>query len=158
MIPAVTVSCPACGAAYLLPRSLIGSLGARVTCPACGVAFAVDREGSPLEGPGAPPRLAAPAPPAAGPEDAYAAAAAVLGALERRAGADLSRAAAEGRLFRDHGPALSAAFDEYRARAGEGAGAEAFRAELDRRWGAAPPSDPTPAAARSRGTPEVRGR
>jgi len=139
VIPAVTVSCPACGGAYLLPRALTGPLGARVTCPACRAAFAVDREGAPLDLPGAPPPPAT-ARPAAGPEDAPAIAAEVLEALERRAGADLARAAAAGRLFRDHGPQVAAAFDAYRARAGAGAGAEAFRAELERRWGAAPPA------------------
>lgn len=123
-----------CDTAYLLPRTLLGTLGARVTCPACRVAFDVDREGLPLEGApaGGPVRPFARSARTAG--DARAIAAAVLDELERRAGGSLERAASENRLFRDHGPDLLEAFDEYRRRAGEPAGAQAFREELRRRW------------------------
>lgn len=122
------VHCPACAAGYLLPRSLVGALGARVTCPGCGAAFEVDAAGERLEAPGAEPPH-----PDAGAE-ARALAAAVLDELAGRHGAALAAAAAEGRLFRDHGPELLTAFDEYRRRAGERGGAPAFREELRRRW------------------------
>ncbi|HEV2104353.1 MAG TPA: hypothetical protein VGU27_01395, partial [Candidatus Eisenbacteria bacterium] len=39
------------------------------------------------------------------------------------------------RLFAQHGPDLFAAFDEYRRRAGAQAGSQAFREELQARWG-----------------------
>lgn len=124
---AVIVHCPACATGYLLPRVLLGSLGARVTCPACREGFDVDRDGSPL----VPEAAAAPG----GRLLAPGIAAAVLDELAGRAGPAIGAAAREGRLFRDHGPGLLEAFDEYRRRAGPRSGAEAFREELRRRWG-----------------------
>jgi predicted Zn finger-like uncharacterized protein len=131
---AVIVQCPACATGYLLPRSLLGSLGARVTCPACRAAFDVDAEGTlDAEGPAGDP--VRPFVPGVGPQaDERAVAAEVLDALASRAGATLERAARENRLFRSHGPELLEAFDEYRRRAGERATAQAFREELRRRW------------------------
>lgn len=134
MSHAVIVHCPACATGYLLPWVLLGSLGARVTCPACREDFDVDREGllldaAPESGP------VRPFAPGAGPAgDERAVAAEVLDELARRAGPSLDRAARENRLFRAHGPDLLEAFDEYRRRAGERAGAQAFREELRRRW------------------------
>jgi len=131
---AVIVHCPGCETGYLLPRTLLGSLGARVTCPACRGAFDVDREGAPAAGPAAdgPRRPFAPGSGPAGDERAIAAE--VLDELDRRFGSSLAQAAREHRLFRSHGPELLEAFDEYRRRAGERAGAQAFREELRRRW------------------------
>jgi len=143
---AIIVQCPSCDAGYLLPRKLVGSLGARVTCPVCDRVFDVDVSGTPVAATAAPG-----ADPAAGDsatweplrpfspgtdatDDERAVAAGVLDELDARLGPDLERAVREGRLFRDHGPELIAAFDEYRHRAGEAAGPQAFREELLRRW------------------------
>ncbi len=132
--PALPVRCPVCDTGYLLPRKLLGTLGARVTCPACRAAFDVDREGLPLDGAPAGGPVRPFAAPASTASDERAVAAEVLDELERRAGESLSRAASENRLFRVHGPDLLEAFDEYRRRAGERAGVQAFREELQRRW------------------------
>ena len=131
---AVIVHCPACETGYLLPRNLLGSLGARVTCPACREVFDVDARGTlvagvPEEWP------VRPFAPGAGVAEAERLVAAeVLDELGRRTGASLEWAARENRLFREHGPDLLEAFDEYRRRTGERAGAQAFREELQRRW------------------------
>ena len=58
----------------------------------------------------------------------------VLEAVARRAGTDLSAAAAAGHLFAQYGPQIFAAFDEYRKRAGA-AGSAPFRAALRGLWG-----------------------
>lgn len=131
---AFIVQCPSCESGYLLPRRLVGPLGARVTCPVCERVFDVNAEGVPAEAlPAAEPvRPFSPGSDAC--EDERALAAEVLDELAARSGAALEEAAREGRLFRDHGPELLGAFDAYRERAGEAAGAQAFREELMRRW------------------------
>lgn len=129
---AFIVHCPACEAGYLLPRRLVGSLGARVTCPVCAAAFDVDAAGEPVA-PAAPP-VRAFAPGSDAGDDERAVAGQVLDELAARLGGDLEAAAREGRLFREHGPELLATFDEYRRRAGEQAAAQAFREEVLRRW------------------------
>lgn len=79
---------------------------------------------------------AAAAPASAAPEPSHSAhARAALEALVTRVGEDLFAAAREQRLFRDHGPALFEAFDEYRRRAGREAGVEPFRIEIRRLLG-----------------------
>jgi hypothetical protein len=131
---AFVVHCPACAAGYLLPRTLVGPLGARVTCPLCRSAFDVGAAGELLAEPldAAPLRAFSPGSDAGADERALAAQ--VLDELAARIGEALAAAASEGRLFREHGPDLLEAFDEYRRRAGESASAQAFREELLRRW------------------------
>jgi predicted Zn finger-like uncharacterized protein len=131
---AFVVQCPACAAGYLLPRTLLGPLGARVTCPACRESFDVDADGARVDDvtDAAPVRAFAPRSDAHGDERAIARE--VLDELAARLGDDLAAAARESRLFRDHGRDLIDCFDRYRARAGEQAGAQAFREELLRRW------------------------
>jgi hypothetical protein len=130
---ATLLQCPACGREYLLPRPLLGALGARVTCPSCRAAFDVDAAGVPLPVP-----AGAAGPPFAARFDAHAdersLARDVLDEFAARRGPGVERAAAAGRLFRDHGPALLEAFDEFRRRSGGDAGTRAFREELLRRW------------------------
>lgn len=129
---ALAIQCPACHTGYLLPRHMLGSLGARVTCPGCGAAFDIDRDG----------RLEAAAPPGrpdaarddAASEPARLVARDVLDALAARIDASLRAAALEGRVFAAHGADLMAAYDDFRRRAGAGASPEAFREELRRRW------------------------
>ena len=58
----------------------------------------------------------------------------MLSGLADRAGAELERAAFEGRIFARFGPEIFAAYDEYRRRAGD-AGPEPFRSELRERFG-----------------------
>lgn len=133
MSHAFVVHCPGCAAGYLLPRTLVGPLGARVTCPQCRRAFDVDADGAPSPEPSLSPlRPFTPRSDATGDERAVAAG--VLDELAERLGAELEASARAGRLFRTHGPVLLAAFDEYRRRAGERSGAQAFREELVRRW------------------------
>ena len=104
----LALRCPSCQSGYLLPRQLLGTLGARITCPFCGCAFDVSREGdviaTPIESPPPPehPRVhIADADPAQ-----LAIAAQVLDALEVRLATHLRAAAAAGQLFATHGPAL----------------------------------------------------
>ena len=130
---AFIVHCPACDAGYLLPRNLVGTLGAHVTCPACGRGFDVDPRAQPaVSVTGSPLRPFEPGSNAG--VDERAVAGEVLDELAARMGPALEEATRSGRLFRTHGPALLAAYDEYRRRAGEQAGAQAFRGELLRRW------------------------
>lgn len=142
---ASVLRCPACDAVYLLPKGLLGAFGARVTCPACRRAFEVDASGARVADP---PRAR---PPAASPPDGpspgsgeRAVAVRVLDELAGRLGPELAEAAGSGRLFRAHGADLARAFDAYRRRAGAGAGAQAFRDEVRRRWRVdlRPSSDP----------------
>jgi predicted Zn finger-like uncharacterized protein len=58
----------------------------------------------------------------------------ILAELATREGGALERAASEGRLFAQFGPAIFAAWDEYKKRA-EGGGAASFREALRERWG-----------------------
>jgi hypothetical protein len=134
MSHAFVVYCPACTAGYLLPRSLVGSLGARVTCPLCRASFEVDEEGGRVVGStdDAPLRAYVPHTDACAGERALAVE--VLDELAARRGEALAEAVRAGRLFREHGPDLLEAFDEYRRRAGEQSSAQAFREELLRRW------------------------
>ncbi len=139
----MNVTCPHCAAAYLLPPSLLGPAGARVRCPACSVRFRVSPDGGVHadDGPpsglmaapatGAAPAAAAPATPS-GP---HAIAREIIGELVARHGAELSDAVGRRELFSRHGADLMAAFDDYRRRAGEGAGSEPFRLELRERLG-----------------------
>lgn len=115
------LQCPACGARYLLPTSLLGEAGASVRCPACAQEFAVDSSGAVL------------APGAA--DEHRELARVVLDELQAREGAVLDAAVRERRLFADHGPQIMAAWDEFRRRAGSHAPSRAFREELRERFG-----------------------
>ena len=138
------VSCPECGAGYLLPGHLLGPGGASVRCPRCQCLFAVDARGRPR--PPAEPAAAEqalaparePAAPAAGGPSAggpLAVARAVLDRLAREHGGEIERARDARRLFADHGPALMAAYEAYRREAGQDAGPGPFREALRERWG-----------------------
>ena len=157
---AIDVTCPHCEARYLLPAHLLFPTGSRVRCPACSQSFDVPaspappdfatppehdepQAAAPERSPAreAPPSLASrsPAPPPAAAETtAGEIARAVLGALAEREGAAIEQSAAEGRLFARFGPAIFAAYDEYRRRMKD-AGPEPFRAALQERWGIALP-------------------
>jgi predicted Zn finger-like uncharacterized protein len=74
---------------------------------------------------------------AAAPADPHAIACDVVERWLERDGDAVIRARVARRLFRDHGPALFAAFDAYRMRAGAAAPAAAFRAALHLRLGLA---------------------
>lgn len=124
------IHCPACDAGYLLPRNLLGPLGARVTCPACREPFEVDAGGALPQGMAKP---LASRPSGAG-ADERAIAREVLDELAERWGDELVAAARENRLFRDHGQELLEAFDAFRERVGLLANAQAFRDEMQRRW------------------------
>lgn len=50
----LSVSCPHCGARYLLPSNLLGPGGARVRCPGCSRSFDVPAPERPTAGPIAP--------------------------------------------------------------------------------------------------------
>jgi len=152
----INVSCPHCGARYLLPANLLGPGGARVRCPGCSRSFDVPAPAAPAppaSGLRETPRrpsiaagAAAPAPPAAPAPAAPAAAAPatarsaqeiareLLEALGGSHGERLSAAVAEGSLFSKHGPEIFAAYDEYRRRAPQ-VGAAPFRAALRELWG-----------------------
>ena len=124
----VVVTCPRCGAAYRLPAARLGAHGARVRCPACGARFVVDAGGN------------VSAPPAAGtaavpPEQLAALADRVIAELLHRCGPRLLRASAEGRLFSAFGGEVMAAWEDYRAAAGQAAPAAPFRAALRARLG-----------------------
>ena len=110
--PGMEVSCPACGARYLLPGGLLGPWGARVRCPGCGQRFEVRLEGSAAE-----------------------LAERILDRLEERWGARIRQANAQGRLFSQCGPELLEAFDAFQRGAGPGGEARVFRRALRRRWG-----------------------
>lgn len=115
------LQCPSCESRYLLPASLLGEAGANVRCPSCGHEFAVDALGTVL------------APVEA--DEQRQLARVVLDDLAAREGAALEAAARERRLFADHGPAIMAAWDEFRRRAGAHAPSRAFREELRARFG-----------------------
>lgn len=115
------LQCPACGARYLLPTSLLGEAGASVRCPSCAQEFAVDASGAVLT------------PEAA--DEQRQLARLVLDELTAREGAALEAAARERRLFADHGPSIMAAWDEFRRRAGSHVPSRAFREELRERFG-----------------------
>jgi predicted Zn finger-like uncharacterized protein len=159
---AVIITCPECSTGYLLPEHLVGPGGARVRCPRCQHLFAVGIDGRSREpvpsasAPGSPPSecpleaveespVGAAAHPAtsAGPEPGTEPGAAghlaiareALDQLARREGEAIERARAGRRLFAEFGPALMAAYETYRRRAGEGAGPSAFRTALRERWG-----------------------
>lgn len=69
------------------------------------------------------------------PADAQAGIArAVLAALAEHHGEAIEAASASGRLLSEFGPALFAAYDDYRRRVGKGAAAAPFRAALRERW------------------------
>lgn len=138
------ISCPECGTGYLLPEHLLGPGGASVRCPRCQQLFAVDARGlsqapaGPLAGEQAlaparePAAAAAPGPAGGGP---LTVARAVLERLSRDRGGAIERAREERRIFADFGPALMAAFEDYRREAGEDAGPGPFREALRERWG-----------------------
>ncbi len=69
------------------------------------------------------------------PSGPHAIAREIIGELVARHGAELSDAVGRRELFSRHGADLMAAFDDYRRRAGEGAGSEPFRLELRERLG-----------------------
>lgn len=126
----MNVTCPGCATTYLLPETLLGRDGARVRCPACGHRFVVTPTGGIVPD-------HAPAPPGGAAPGAIERGIAreVVAALEARLGGGLAAAVQAGDVFQRHGPALIAAFDDYRQRAGSHAGSEAFRAELRERCG-----------------------
>lgn len=154
----MNVTCPHCGARYLLPANLLGPGGARVRCPGCSRSFDVPapvaaappssglretpRRPSIATGPpaGAAPAAAPPAaamPPPAAPATARSAqeiARDLLSALGAHSGDRMSAAAAEGTLFAKHGPEIFDAFDEFRRRA-PNVGAGPFRDALRELWG-----------------------
>ena len=159
--PAIDVTCPHCEARYLLPAHLLFPTGSRVRCPGCSQSFDVPAppdvvarpapEGSPASAPELPPASASERPPAREAPPVLASrppglppavaettagefARAVLGALSEREGGEIEQSAAEGRLFARFGPAIFAAYDEYR-RHMKDAGPEPFRAALQERWG-----------------------
>ena len=113
------IECPACHTRYLLPPTLLGEGGAEVRCPSCGREFAVDAGGGII----------------GASEDLRALARAVFDELGERLGPELARAAAERRLFADHGPAILGAWDEFRRRGGAHVPARPFRDELRQRFG-----------------------
>jgi predicted Zn finger-like uncharacterized protein len=82
----------------------------------------------------APPVRGEPASRVAGEEAPIDVARSLIGALADREGAEIDRSVVEGRLFARFGPAIFAAYDEYRRRAREG-GPAPFRAALQERWG-----------------------
>lgn len=141
------IRCPDCTREYLLPMSLMGAHGARVRCPACAHEFVVGVDGEVAASPsGERPMSAEPPTPAsdaapsapsnpAPASPAHAHARAALDALEARVGPGLFEAAQQQRLFRDHGPALLEAFDDFRRRAGRDAAPEVFRNEVRQRLG-----------------------
>ncbi len=115
------LQCPACGARYLLPASLLGEAGASVRCPSCAHEFAVDASGTVLS--------------SGASDEQRQLARTVLDELTTREGAALDAAARERRLFADHGPSIMAAWDEFRRRAGSHVPSRAFREELRERYG-----------------------
>jgi predicted Zn finger-like uncharacterized protein len=141
----MTIRCPHCDAEYALPESLLGPGGSRVRCPGCQGQFLVGPTGevrvAPAPAVAEPP--AAPSPPVAPP----VAVAEPEGTREERiarmvleevalvSGRAIEDAAARGRVFAEHGPALLEAWDEYRRRVGKGADPAPFRAALRARWG-----------------------
>lgn len=134
MSNAFTIHCPACSAGYLLSRSLMGPLGARVTCPACREAFGVGAGGELVQGTAAAAASRETARTSGAATDERALAREILDDLAARVGDDLAMAARESRLFRDHGRELLEAFDHFRERAGRQVGAGAFLDELMLRW------------------------
>jgi predicted Zn finger-like uncharacterized protein len=149
----MNVTCPHCGARYLLPSNLLGPGGARVRCPSCSRSFDVAPPAAPPAAGGeVPAEVPPPATRAAGPREtprrpaagagevaatattAEVVARQLLGALSSENGDALSAAAAQGNLFARHGPAIFAAYDEYRRRA-PAAGAGPFRAVMREMWG-----------------------
>ncbi len=137
------IVCPGCSTPYELPPHLLGPAGARVCCPACGVAFVLGPDGGLVAQRGAresdadagsngaaatQPVTVVPAATiavevsapsgvtiarevSATPSESPSLAA--LGALDDPPGT-LAAAAAAGRLFADHGPALLDAFEALR--------------------------------------------
>jgi len=159
------VSCPHCAARYELPPRLLGPGGARVRCPRCAANFNVTaeetapggagprREESARDDPGATPRAPDRAPAAASGSlatrthdaeppgraesstDPHVVARLVLDELVARKGPALAEAYAQGRLFSEFGPALAAAFDEFRRRTVGSGDPAPFREALRERWG-----------------------
>jgi predicted Zn finger-like uncharacterized protein len=154
---AIDVTCPNCEARYLLPAHLLFPTGSRARCPGCSQSFDVPPSPD-AGGPETPPAPASPPPhatatpppleppphaspgpkPGSSPPGAEATpgevARAVLEALAVREGEEIDRSAAEGRLFARFGPAIFAAYDEYRRRMKDG-GPGPFRVALQERWG-----------------------
>ena len=117
----LSLQCPTCHAAYLLPTEYLGEGGARVPCPSCGHEFTVDAAGHVVGAGGSDPHREV--------------ARAVLEEMAQRIGPGLEAARAERRLFADHGSAIMASYDEYRLRIGPHAPSRAFREELRERFG-----------------------
>ena len=140
----MTVHCPHCATAYLLPDHLLGPRGARVRCPKCAGAFVV------LAEPGGEPTVQAQdsstetadagVPPPAqqgGPGEASEearVAAQVLDELAGRLGERLAEARAAGKVLSEFGPVMMDAYQEYRRRIGPRASAVVFREALRDRW------------------------
>jgi predicted Zn finger-like uncharacterized protein len=146
----MTIQCPHCSTRYELPSRLLGPGGSEVRCPRCRRKFMVDADGAVIGAPAAGGTAAAAAPPSPAPEPRDPAApppareapaptpatvaTAVLDDLAARSGAELAAANAHGRLFAEFGPALIAAYDEYRRRVGPGADPGPFRDAMRQRW------------------------
>lgn len=146
------ITCPGCSIPYELPPHLIGPAGARVCCPACRLTFvlaidgrlvavlaraqaatldpALGENGAGPQSETAPPAPAADAvaPAAQAPPHATPSLAAVR-ALDDPPGT-LAAAAAAGRLFADHGPALLDAFEALADAAPDADVAAQFRSAL----------------------------
>ena len=150
----MVLDCPHCSARYELPPRLLGPGGAQVRCPRCGRGFLVGAtaEGGAIEtramvaaagrGAAGPPPASSDS--AAAPEPAGTPAAAVdppliaravLDELVARSGPALAEASARGRLLSEFGPAVVAAFAEYRRRSGGNGDPAPFRDALHERWG-----------------------
>jgi len=159
----VHITCPGCSTRYTLPPHLIGPAGARVCCPACSLTFVLGPAGdvtavighaaerdprSPSDAP-APrqPRVNGDAPAddaAFAPQSPPSIARDVLIELDDPPGT-LAAAAAAGRLFTDHGPALLAAYEALARELPDADVGAAFRIALVERTGVDLPA-PSPAA------------
>lgn len=128
------IRCPHCAAEYALPESLLGPGGSRVRCPGCQGQFTVDPGGEVRVAP-APAAVAAPVASEHEGTREERIARMVLDELAVGAGRSIEDAAARGRAFAEHGPALLGAWDEYRRRAGKSADGAPFRSALRARWG-----------------------
>lgn len=134
----MTITCPGCSARYTVQPQLFGPSGSRICCPACWLTFVLGPAGElaavlgrpeqtlahEAAGPDAQPHTNGPAGEDCGPPEsagetpepasfesrADSAALAALHALDDPPGS-LAAAAAEGRLFAEHGAALVTAFE-----------------------------------------------
>ncbi len=145
------VHCPTCGRTFSVPREEASEPAREPAVkpePARGLRGEPAARAEQARGPGSVPTSgaeAAPAPaadaapvareaPDASPS-AHEIARAVLENLAAQHGVAITDAAARGRLFAEFGPAVLAAYDEYRRRVGREGARAPFRAALRERWG-----------------------